>query len=160
MTALFFEAEPCNSTPVVRKPRTRTLARWTHIRICSCGYSTPITTDGIARYAMRVHNCDRHIPRADMPAQLELPFDLPEPAAVAVVRYLADRRNRTQLDVDPVLVRRFIDGDYQLRLNTLERVAVYTLLRQRGTSKNECAALLRLSWSTQARYRRILEDAA
>lgn len=130
-----------------------------HIRICDCGYSTPITTDGIARYALRIHDCERH-EKPPTSTQLELPFDLPEPAAAAVVRYVADRRNGTRLAVDPVLVRRFVNGEHQLRLNALERVAVFVILRHRGETAKHCAQLLRLSWSTQARYRRLLEVAA
>jgi hypothetical protein len=130
----------------------RRLEHWTHVRICRCGYATPITTDAIARFNLARHRCRGQTPA---PVQLELPFDLPDIAAASVVRYLADRRRNTRLDVDAVAVRRFINGDHTLTLNVLERVAVYTLLRSHGISRAQCAVLLRLSWSTQARYRRL-----
>lgn len=132
------------------------LDRWTHVLICQCGYSTPITTLPTARNAIARHKCRPAVPR---PVQLELPYDLPAVATSAVVRYLDTRGKRTRLDVDSTAVLRFAGGDHDLRLNALERVAVYALLRSRGEPANRCAELLRLSWSTQARYRRCIEAA-
>jgi hypothetical protein len=116
-------------------------------------YATPVTTKLTAAGAFASHRC------RDL-AQLELPYDLPAVAASAVVHYLADRRNANNLDVDTSVVLRFAGGDHSLRLNPLERIAVYALMRARGVDVKFCAQVLRLSWSTQARYRRLLEAAS
>ena len=123
-----------------------------YVRICSCGYSTPVTTAGTAAYAFRIHVC------REKPA-VELPRDLPAVAANAVAAYLDTRRNNTRLDVDSSLVQRFVAGEHSLPLNTLERVAVFALLRARGVPVNRLARVLHLSWASQRRYRTVLLEA-
>lgn len=144
------------TTTLSRSQSRRGICNFTVVvLICPCGYSTRVTRPDLANNAMRRHRRLRH-----QPVQLELPFDLPEPAAAAVTGYLAQRRCWRHGDtyIDMAAVRRFLDGDHHVPLSPLERVAVYTLLRRRGESANRCARLLRLSWATQARYRRLLVD--
>lgn len=131
--------------------------RWTHVLICECGYSTPVTTLPTARNALRRHHCDRY---RSPQAFIEVPAYLPALIDRAVAAYTAGwTRWRPRLHVDGSAVLRAADGEV-LRLHPAERFAVWVYMRRRGDSAKKCAQHLRLSWSTQARYRRLLEAVA